>query len=123
MNGEDYPYRPLELSTTAGQKDSTDLLGYDRLLTALNSEQDELPIIQPEDWGEGKSCTLLVFNNVPNDRPNAPAHRNPPQLGNVRLEIKFSDATTENITVLVMSEKENVFEINPLGGVKYNLDH
>ena len=90
VNGEDYPYKPLELSNTAGQKGSTDLLGYDRLLTALNSEQDELPIIQPEDWGEGKSCTLFVFNNVPNDRPNASAHRNPPQTGNVRLEIKFA---------------------------------
>ena len=49
--------------------------------------------------------------------------RNPPQTGNVRLVIDFAAATTHNITVLVWSEHENVFEVNELGGVKYNIDH
>ena len=40
----------------------------------------------------------------------------------VRLLIGFRAAVNHNITVLVWSEYENVYEINHLGGIKYNIN-
>ena len=40
----------------------------------------------------------------------------------VRLVIDFRAAVNHNITVLVWSEYENVYEINHLGGIKYNIN-
>ena len=45
-----------------------------------------------------------------------------PQSGNVRLLIHFRAAVNHNITVLVWSEYLNVYEINHLGGIKYNIN-
>lgn len=62
-----------------------------------------------------------MFNNVPSGKADNAEYRNPRQSGNVRLQLLFSAATTNNITVMVWSEYENVFGINNLGGVKYNI--
>lgn len=62
-----------------------------------------------------------MFNNVPSGKADNAEYRNPRQSDNVRLQLLFSAATTNNITVMVWSEYENVFEINNLGGVKYNI--
>ena len=40
----------------------------------------------------------------------------------MRLVIDFAAAVNHNITVLVLSEYENVYEINHLGGIKYNIN-
>ena len=123
LNWEDYPYRPLKLSNVAGQEDATDLLGYDRLLTAMNTEGESfLPMILSSDWGHGQTGTIFLFNNLPRDNPNESRYRNPAQMGNIRLQIEFGAATQHNITVLIWSKHENVFEINHLWGVKYNFD-
>ena len=57
-------------------------------------------MLQPEDWGEGKTSTLFLFNNVPSGYADDPSHRNPQQSGNVRYKLNFAAATTHNITVL-----------------------
>ena len=120
MNGEEYPYRTLEL---IGDKDYQDLLGYDRFLSAMGAyTEDKILMMLPSDWGQGKNCTLFMFNNVPSGKADDPQYRNPRQSGNVRLVIDFNAAVGHNITVLVWSEYENVYEINSLGGIKYNIN-
>ena len=122
VEGEEYPYKTLKLSNVNDQESGTDLLGYDRFLTASEGYyKDGSPMVQPGDWGHGKNCTLFMFNNVPSGKADNAEYRNPRQSGNVRLQLLFSAATTNNITVMVWSEYENVFEINNLGGVKYNI--
>ena len=112
LNGEEYPYRTLQLT---GDQAYEDLLGYDRFLQAMGAyNEDKIPMLLPGDWGQGKNCTLFMFNNVPSDKADDPQYRNPRQSGNVRLVIDFAAAVNHNITVLVWSEYENVYEINRL---------
>ena len=120
LNGEEYPYRTLELT---GNQAYEDLLGYDRFLQAMGSyNEDKIPMLLPSDWGQGNNCTLFMFNNVASGKADDPQYRNPRQSGNVRLVIDFRAAVNHNITVLVWSEYENMYEINHLGGIKYNIN-
>lgn len=123
VNGEEYPYKALELSTTANNKGSTDLVGYERLLTsqALMHSIKE-PMILPSDWGHGKNCTIFYFNNVPGGNPNNPTVRNPRQTGNVRYTVDFEAATTYNITVLIYSAQEHDLKVNYQNGVQYDIN-
>lgn len=122
VNGEEYPYGPLELSTTADNKGSTDYKGYERLLTSMNvMHNNNEPMIFPSDWGDGKNATIFYFNNVPGGNPNDPTVRNPRQSGNVRYTIDFEEATTYNITVLVYSSQEHDLKINYQNGVQYDV--
>ena len=119
MNGEEYPYRTLELT---GDEAYEDLLGYDRFLQAMGAyNKNKIPMLLPGDWGQGNNCTLFMFNNVPSSKADDHQYRNPRQLGNVRLVIDLRAAVNHNITVLVWSEYEYVYEINHLGGIKYNI--
>ncbi|CAH3168454.1 unnamed protein product [Porites lobata] len=119
LNGEEYPYRPLELIEDQAYED---LLGYDRFLQAMGAyNEHKIPMLLPSDWGQGNNCTLFMFNNVPSGKADDSQYRNPRQSGNVRLVNDFSAAVNHNITVLVWSEYENVYEINHLGGIKYNI--
>ena len=120
LNGEEYPYRTLQLTGTEAYED---LLGYDRLLQAMGAySENKISMLLPSGWGQGKNCTLFLFNNVPSGKADDPQHRNLRQWGNVRLVIDFVAAVNHNITVLVWSEYENVYEINHLGGIKYNIN-
>ncbi|CAH3176318.1 unnamed protein product [Porites lobata] len=120
LNGEEYPYRTLQLT---GDQAYEDLLGYDRFLQAMGAyNEDKIPMLLPGDWRQGKNCTLFMFNNVPSGKADDPQYRNPRQSGNVRLIIDFAAAVNHNITVLVWSEYENMYEINHLGGIKYNIN-
>ena len=95
INGEDYPYRPLELSSTVNNRGSTDYKGYERMLTSMSLIHNQRePMIYPEDWGEGKNCTIFYFNNVPGGNPNDPTVRNPRQFGNMRYTVDFTAPTT-----------------------------
>ena len=99
------------------------MLGYDRFLSAMGAyNEDKIPMLLPSDWREDNNCTLFMLNNVPSGKADHPQYRNPRQSGNVRMVIDFSAVVTHNITVLVWSEYENVFEINSLGGIKYNIN-
>ena len=81
----------------------------------------KIPMLLPSDWGQG-NCTLFLFDNVPSGKADDSQYRKPLQSGNVRLVIDFRPAVNHNITVLVWSEYENVYEINHLGGIKYNIN-
>ena len=99
LNGEEYPYRTLELT---GDQAFEDLLGYDRFLQAMGAyNEDKILILFPSDWGQGNNCRLFMFNNVPSGKADDSQYRNPRQLGNVRLVIDFRAAVNHNITVLV----------------------
>ena len=120
LNGEEHPYRTLQLTGTEAYED---LLSYDRFLQAMGAyNENKISMLLPSDWGQGKNCTLFLFNNVPSGKADDPQYRNPRQSGNVRLVIDFAAAVNHNITVLVWSEYENVYEINHLGGIKYNIN-
>lgn len=122
VNGEEYPYKALELSTTTNNKGSTDYLGYERLLTSqavMHTGRE--PMLLPGDWGEGNSSTLFYFNNVPGGNPNDPTVRNPRQSGNVRYTVEFEEATSYNITVLIYSSQEHDLKINFQNGVQYDI--
>ena len=120
LNGKEYPYRTLQLTGTEAYED---LLGYDQFLQAMGAyNENKIPMLLPSDWGQGKNCTLFLFNEVPSGKADDPQYRKPRQSGNVRLVIDFAAAVNHNITVLVWSEYENVYEINHLGGIKYNIN-
>lgn len=106
VDGEEYPYRALEM---AGNTQAEDLLRY------------KPAMILPCDWRQGKSCTLYVFNNVQGEVDD-PHYRNPRQTGNVRYEIDFRPAVDHNITVVIWSEYENLYEIDQFGGILYSLN-
>ena len=119
LNGEEYPYRTLELTRDQAYED----LGYNRFLQASGAyNENKIPMLLPSDWGQGNNYTLFMFNNVPSSKADDPQYRNPRQSDNVRLVIDFAAAVNHNITVLVWSEYENVHEINHLGGIKYNMN-
>ena len=65
---------------------------------------------------------LFMFNNAPSGKADDSQYRNPRQSGNMRLVIDFSATVNHNITVLVWSEYENVYEINHMGRIKYNIN-
>ena len=78
-------------------------------------------MILPSDWGQGKNCTLFMFNNVPSADADNPHNRNPRQTGNVRYVIEFREAFLHNITVVIWSEYENRHEIDVYGGILYSI--
>ena len=120
LNGEEYAYRTLQLTGTEAYED---LLGYDWFLQAMGAyNENKIPMLLPSDWGQGKNCTLFLFNNVPSGKADDPQYRNPCQSGNVRLVIDFAAAVNHIITVLVCSEYEKVYEVNHLRGIKYNIN-
>ena len=98
LNGEEYRYRTLEL---IGDQAYEDLLGYGRFLQAMGAYNgNKIPMLLPSDWGQGKNCTLFMFNNVPSGNADDPQYRNPRQSGNVRLVFDFAAAVNHNITVV-----------------------
>ena len=122
VNGEEYPYKALELSTTANNTNSADYMAYERLLTSMAVMHNKKePMILPSEWGDGRKLNLFYFNNVPGGDPNNPFTRNPRQHGNVRYTVEFNAATTYNITVLVYSSMEHDLRISNQGGVQYDV--
>ena len=66
INGEEYPYRTLELT---GDKAYEDLLGCDRFLMAMGAyNEDKIPMLLTSDLGQGNNCTLFLFNIVPSGK-------------------------------------------------------
>ena len=69
LNGEEYPYRTLQLTGTEAYED---LLGYDRFLQAMGAyNENKIPMLLPSDWGQGKNCTLFLCNNVPSGKADS----------------------------------------------------
>ena len=119
IDGEVYPYRALELT---GNSKAEDLVGYDRFLTASGAyKHHRVPMLLPSDWGQGNNCTLFMFNNAPGDADD-PNYRNPKLTGNVSYEIDFRANVGHNVTIVIWSEYENVYEIDQFGGILYSIN-
>ena len=119
IDGEEYPYRVLEL---VGNSQAKDLIGYDRFLTASGAyTHHRAPMVLPSDWGQGKNCTLYMFNNAPGDADD-PSYRNPKMTGNVSYEIDFRANVDHNITIVIWGEYENQYEIDKFGGILYSFN-
>ena len=119
IDSEEYPYIALKLT---GNSFAGDLVGYDRFLTASGAyKHHKVPMLLPEDWGQGKNCTLFVFNKVAGGADD-PTYINPRLTGNVRYQIDFRAAVGHNITVVIWSEYENIYEIDQWGGILYSIN-
>jgi hypothetical protein len=118
LRGEEYPYETLEMIHNNGTKD---LRGYFRYLQATGSLcRHKGNMVQADDWGQGKNCTLFVFDNAANGCLDSPV-LNPKQSGELRLVLNFGADTPENITVIVYGEFENLLEIDRNKAVLYDI--
>ena len=48
--------------------------------------------------------------------------RSPRKSGNVRYEIEFRAALNYNVTIVIWSEYENIYEIDQFGGIIYSIN-
>ena len=118
VRGEEYPYETLELNHNNVNRD---VLGYFRFLQASGSWlKKRSSMVRQDEWGQGRGCTLFMFDNVANGRADART-LNPKQSGDLQLVLEFGAAPNTNITVLVYAEFENLLEIDSNGAVLYNI--
>ena len=120
VKGEEYPYETLEL---VGNNSSKDLLGYFRFLLASGGWcKLKGNMVEKDDWGQGKGCTLYMYDNVANGCADS-RNLNPKQSGDLQLKLEFRAAPNTNITVLVYGEFENLIEVDKNGAVLYDIYH
>ena len=118
VNGEEYPYETLELNHDNAAKD---LRGYYRFLHASGALcRGKGNMVQRENWGQGKRCTMFVFDNTANGCLDSPV-LNPKQTGQLRLVIDFGANPGVNLTILLYGEFENLLEINGNKIVTYDV--
>ena len=102
--------------------EAEDLVGYDRFLTASGAyKHHKIPKMRPGDWGQDKNFTLFMFIRFSGDADD-PEYRNPRLTGSVRYEIDFRVAVGHNITVVIWSEYENIYQIDQWGGILYSVN-
>ncbi|KFM74444.1 hypothetical protein X975_15232, partial [Stegodyphus mimosarum] len=102
IDGHPIPGKPLELDF-----DSENYIrAYHSLFSGFN--RDRGIYLSRDDFSAGHA--LYAFDLTP-DLCND-SHLNLQQQGNLRVELKFSKALTETISVLIYAEFENVIEIN-----------
>ena len=78
VRGKEYPYETLELQHDNATRDNR---GYFRFLQATGCRSKRKGnMVRREDWGQGKNCTLFVFDNRANECLNSPV-LNPKQSG------------------------------------------
>ena len=117
IKGEEYPYETLELDGATNEKDNA---GYFRFLQASGALiRSKGGMLTKSEWGQGKSGTLFMFNNVPSGNANTKL-LNPKQAGTTELKIWF-ESNPGNITVVVFAEFEDILNIDPNGSVIYNI--
>ena len=118
VNGEVYPYRPLELDHA---NDSKDMRGYRQFLQATGSFcKSRGNMVRADNWGYGKNCTLFVYENAANGCLNSPIMK-PQQTGEVRLIFDFGADQGANLTAIIYGEFENAMEINSNKTVQYDV--
>ena len=118
VRGEEYPYETLEL---VHNNSTQDLRGYYRFLQAtgcLCKHQGNM--VRSEDWGQGKNCTLFVFDNAANGCLDSPV-LNPKQSGELQIVLNFGAPPGNNITVILYGEFENLLEIDKNKAVLYDI--
>jgi len=118
VRGEEYPYETLHLVHNDATRDN---LGYFRFLQASGAWcKKKGNMVELEDWGEDKNCTLFMFDNVANGCADS-QRLNPKQPGDLQLALEFGAAPNTNITVFVYGQFENLLEIDSNGAVVYNI--
>ena len=118
VRGETYPYEPLVMMRNNGSKD---MRGYRQFLQATGSLcKSRGNVVQADDWGHDKNCTLFVFENAANGCLNSPV-LNPKLSGELRLVLAFGGDQGANVTAIVYGEFENLLEINPVKAVQYDV--
>ena len=118
VRGEEYPYETLHLVHDSAARDN---LGYFRFLQASGAWcKKKGNMVELGDWGDGKHCTLFMFDNVANGCADS-QRLNPKQTGDLQLSLEFGVAPGTNITVLVYGEFENLLEIDSNGAVLYDI--
>ena len=65
LNGEEYPYRTLELTGDQAYKICWATIG--------ENNENKIPMLLPSDWEQGKNCMLFMFNNVPSGKADGPS--------------------------------------------------
>lgn len=118
VRGEEYPYETLELVHDNSTKD---LRGYFRYLQATGCFcRQKGNMVRSDEWGQGKNCTLFVFDNAANGCLDSPV-LNPKQSGEVQLILNFGAAPGTNLTIVVYGEFENLLEVDANKAVIYNV--
>lgn len=118
VRGEEYPYETLELVHNNGTKD---LRGYFRFLQASGALcKHKGNMVRSADWGQGKNCTLFMFDNSANGCADSPV-MNPKQSGEVQIVLNFGTAPGVNITIILYGEFENLLEIDKNKAVLYDI--
>jgi hypothetical protein len=109
MRGEEYPYETLELVHNDGTKD---LRGYFRFLQASGALcKRKGDMVRRTEWGQGKNCTLFMFDNSANGCEDSPV-MNSKQSGELQIVLNFGAAPGVNITIILHREFENLLEID-----------
>ena len=89
VKGEEYPYETLHLVHNNGTRDN---LGYFRFLQASGAWcKKKGNMVELEDWGQGKNCSLVIFDNVANGCADS-QRLNPKQTGDLQLSLEFGVA-------------------------------
>ena len=118
VRGEEYSYETLQLVHNSGAKDR---LGYFRFLQASGAWcKKKGNMVEMEDWGHLKNCTLFVYDNVASGCADSNT-LNHKQTGDVQLVLEFGAVPANNITVLVYGEFKNLLEIDSNGAVLYDI--
>ena len=117
VRGEEYPYETLELVHKNGTQD---LRGYHRFLQATGCLcRYRGNMVRKEDWGQGKNCTLFLFDNVTNGCVDS-NRLNPRQVGDLQIVLNFGAAPSLNIIIIVYGEFENLLKVDRNKEVLYN---
>ena len=118
VRGEEYPYQITEMNHNNDQLDG---YIYNQLIEASCARFKHGFMIQPEHWGQDKTTTLFMFDNVASGCGDRLDMLNPKQAGDVKIKILFGAATTHVINVIIYGEFENFMHIDPNGAVLYNI--
>ena len=103
-----------------GNDGTADWRGYDRFLEASGNRHRHGPrMLRASDWGQGKNCTLYMWNNVHSGNAGSPEHRNPKQFASVKIDMTFRANPGVLITVIVWGDFEGSFDIDGNGRVLY----
>ena len=101
------------LNTDNAQRD---LAGYFLFLQASGAWcKKQGNIARASDWGQGKNCTVFMFDNVANGCADAR------QAGDRQIILEFGAPPGQNITVILFGEFENLLEVDANGAVLYDI--
>ena len=116
--GEEYPYRTLELDHDSNQKD---MGGYFRFLEAVGFfSRKGASMITSSMWGDGRNCTLFVFDNTTSGNLDGP-FMNPKQREEVRLIFQLGANVNHAISVCVYAQFKAVLATDLNGAVLYDI--